>query len=77
MKIEKISHLLFHRSIPKITDRSKQHCPNYDENDRMMDFDSLLSDNHNLSLNQINHSSDIDINFALQIRRDECHDLSK
>jgi hypothetical protein len=24
----------------------------------MMDFDELLSDNHSLSINQINHSSD-------------------
>jgi hypothetical protein len=43
----------------------------------MMDYDFLLSDNHGQSLNQINHSSDIHLKFALQIRRDECHDLPK
>jgi hypothetical protein len=43
----------------------------------MMDFDSLLSDDRSPSLNQINHSSDINLKFALQIRRDECHDLPK
>ncbi len=43
----------------------------------MMDYDSLLSDRHSPSLNQINHSSDIHFKFALQIRRDECHDLPK
>jgi hypothetical protein len=43
----------------------------------MMDYNSLLYENHSPSINQINHSSDIDLKFALQIRRDECHDLPK
>ena len=43
----------------------------------MIDFDLLLSDNHSSSINQINHSSDTHLKFALQIRRDECHDLPK
>jgi hypothetical protein len=43
----------------------------------MMDYDSPLSDNHSPSINQMNHSSDNHLKFALQIRRDECHDLPK
>jgi hypothetical protein len=43
----------------------------------MIDFDSLLSENHSLSINQINHSSDTNLKFALQIRQDEYHDLPK
>jgi hypothetical protein len=43
----------------------------------MIDFNSLLPDNHSPSLNQINHSSDTHLKFALQIRRDECDDLPK
>jgi hypothetical protein len=43
----------------------------------MTNYDFLLDDHHIPSLNHINHSSDSHLKFALQIRRDECHDLPK